>query len=107
MPLYAATIFLGAFLLFLVQPIIARQILPWFGGAAAVWATCLVFFQTILLLGYAYADWTTRHIKPRLQLVIHIALLAVSLSLLPSFPMRPGSRVTSRRTGLQSRYSAC
>ncbi|MGE5524436.1 MAG: fused MFS/spermidine synthase [Rhodospirillaceae bacterium] len=86
MPLYAATIFLGAFLLFLVQPIIARQILPWFGGAAAVWTTCLVFFQTALLLGYAYADWTTRRIRPRAQLVIHIVLLAVSLSLLPVVP---------------------
>ena len=50
MPLYAATIFLSAFLLFLVQPIIAKQILPWFGGSASVWATCLVFFQTVLLV---------------------------------------------------------
>jgi hypothetical protein len=56
MRLYAATIFLSAFLLFLVQPVIARQILPWFGGAASVWAVCLVFFQSVLLAGYAYAD---------------------------------------------------
>ncbi len=55
---YAATIFLSSFLLFLVQPIIAKQILPWFGGSAAVWTTCLVFFQSVLLAGYAYADWT-------------------------------------------------
>ncbi|MGH8703767.1 MAG: hypothetical protein ACREVR_21660, partial [Burkholderiales bacterium] len=60
MLLHAATIFLSAFLLFLVQPVIAKQILPWFGGAAAVWATCLVFFQSVLLFGYAYSDWTTR-----------------------------------------------
>ena len=53
MILYAFPIFLGAFLLFLVQPIIAKQILPWFGGSAAVWATCMVFFQMALLLGYA------------------------------------------------------
>src|SRR5262249_26065912 len=46
---HAATIFLSAFLLFLVQPVIAKQILPWFGGSAAVWATCLVFFQSVLL----------------------------------------------------------
>src|SRR5919202_419307 len=65
MRVYAATIFLSAFLLFLVQPIIAKQILPWFGGAASVWATCLVFFQTALLFGYAYADWSTRSLKPR------------------------------------------
>ena len=57
MPLFALTIFASAFLLFLVQPIVAKQILPWFGGSAAVWATCLVFFQTTLLLGYAYADF--------------------------------------------------
>ena len=49
MTLYALTIFTSAFLLFLVQPIIAKQILPWFGGSAAVWATCLVFFQFLLL----------------------------------------------------------
>ena len=54
MSLYAATIALSAFLLFLIQPIIARQILPWFGGSAAVWTTCLVFFQLMLLFGYAY-----------------------------------------------------
>ena len=57
---YAATIFLSAFLLFLVQPIIAKQILPWFGGSSAVWTTALVFFQSTLLAGYAYADLTQR-----------------------------------------------
>ena len=62
---YAGAIFLGAFLLFLVQPIIAKQILPWFGGSAAVWATCMVFFQMILLVGYTYADLTTRRLTPR------------------------------------------
>jgi hypothetical protein len=86
MVLYAATIFASAFLLFLVQPIIAKQILPWFGGAASVWATCLVFFQTMLLFGYAYADWTTRSLKPRSQAILHVALLAVSLALLPIIP---------------------
>ena len=64
MLLYALTIFASAFLLFLVQPIVAKQILPWFGGSAAVWATCLVFFQTTLLLGYAYADFTVRRLSP-------------------------------------------
>src|SRR5690606_2991821 len=94
MALYAFTIFTSAFLLFLVQPIIAKQILPWFGGAAAVWATCLVFFQTVLLLGYAYADVTTRRLAPRRQLGLHVALLAVSLALLPIIPgaqWKPGS----------------
>src|SRR5687768_12519402 len=79
---YAATIFLSSFLLFLVQPIIAKQILPWFGGSAAVWTTCLVFFQSVLLAGYAYADWTTR-LGARRQAMLHVALLALSLLSLP------------------------
>ncbi len=79
---YAATIFLSSFLLFLVQPIIAKQILPWFGGSAAVWTTCLVFFQSVLLAGYAYADWTTR-LGARRQAMLHVALLAISLLSLP------------------------
>src|SRR3954454_5922048 len=83
MILYALTIFTSAFLLFLVQPIMAKQILPWFGGSAAVWTTCLVFFQFLLLFGYAYSDWTTRRLKPRHQVGMHIALLALSLLSLP------------------------
>ena len=83
MILYALTIFASAFLLFLVQPIMAKQILPWFGGSAAVWTTCLVFFQFLLLFGYAYSDWTTRRLQPRQQVVLHIALLALSLFSLP------------------------
>jgi hypothetical protein len=86
MLLHAATIFLSAFLLFLVQPVIAKQILPWFGGAAAVWATCLVFFQSVLLFGYAYSDWTTRLLAPRRQAWLHIALLALSALTLPIIP---------------------
>jgi hypothetical protein len=86
MLIYACTIFLSAFLLFLVQPIIAKQILPWFGGAASVWATCLVFFQTVLLFGYAYADWSTRKLQPRQQAWLHTGLLAFSLLLLPIIP---------------------
>lgn len=79
---YAATIFLSSFLLFLVQPIIAKQILPWFGGSAAVWTTCLVFFQAVLLGGYAYADLTTR-LGLRRQAMLHVTLLVVSLACLP------------------------
>jgi hypothetical protein len=79
---YAATIFLSSFLLFLVQPIIAKQILPWFGGSAAVWTTCLVFFQSVLLAGYAYADWTMR-LGARRQALLHTVLLAASLACLP------------------------
>jgi protein-L-isoaspartate O-methyltransferase len=83
MAIYALTIFTSAFLLFLVQPIMAKQILPWFGGSAAVWTTCLVFFQFLLLFGYAYADFTTRHLKPKQQAMLHAALLLVSLVSLP------------------------
>lgn len=86
MPLAAATILLSAFLLFLVQPIVGRQILPWFGGTPGVWTTCLVFFQTALLGGYAYAHAVTRALDARRQAYVHIALLAASLALLPIVP---------------------
>ena len=82
MVLYAATILVSSFLLFLVQPIIAKQILPWFGGTAAVWTTCLVFFQLALLAGYTYSDISNR-LKPKTQTTIHIVLLLVSLASLP------------------------
>lgn len=83
---FAATIFLGAFLLFLVEPLIAKLILPWFGGSAAVWATCLVFFQSALLLGYLYADAMIRRLSPRRQSALHISALLVSLLWLPIAP---------------------
>ena len=83
MPLYAASIALSALLLFLVQPIIAKQILPWFGGGAGVWTTCMVFFQTALLAGYGYAHWLANRLSPHRQWVVHTALLAASLLCLP------------------------
>jgi len=86
MLLYALTIFASAFLLFLVQPIIAKEILPWFGGSAAVWTTCLVFFQSALLAGYAYADVSIRRLSQREQVSLHAALLIGSLLLLPIVP---------------------
>src|SRR5512136_1814297 len=86
MPLHAATIFLSAFLLFLVQPVLAKQILPWFGGAAVVWTTCMVFFQFVLLLGYAYSHWIATRVGSPRQNGIHIALLAASLAFLPIVP---------------------
>ena len=86
MPLHAATIFLSAFLLFLVQPVLAKLILPWFGGAAIVWTTCMVFFQFALLTGYAYSHWiTTKVVSPR-QNWIHVGLLLASLAFLPILP---------------------
>lgn len=86
MLLYALTIFVSAFLLFLIQPIIAKQILPWFGGTAAVWTTCLVFFQFALLAGYFYADWLTRKLSPRTAAIVHVALIGVAVALLPIIP---------------------
>ena len=65
-----------------MQPVIAKQILPWFGGSAGVWTTCMVFFQTVLLAGYGYADLTMR-LGPRRQAMLHAALLAASLLFLP------------------------
>ena len=86
MAVYAATIFVSAFILFLVQPLMAKQILPWFGGSAAVWTTCMVFFQVALLIGYAYADASIRWLKPRAQVALHCTLVAVSLAALPIIP---------------------
>ena len=86
MTIYACTIFVSAFLLFLVQPIIAKQILPWFGGSAAVWTTCLVFFQCALLAGYLYSDLTTRKLGAKKQAILHVALIAIALVLLPIVP---------------------
>ena len=86
MLLFALTIFISAFLLFLVQPIVAKEILPWFGGTAAVWTTCLVFFQTALLAGYLYADTVVRRLNPRSQVTLHVALLLLSLAVLPIVP---------------------
>ncbi len=86
MPLFAVTILLSAFLLFLVQPIIAKQILPWFGGTSAVWTTCLLFFQVALLAGYSYAHLITRRLAPRRQSLLHIGLLLASLAFLPIIP---------------------
>ncbi len=79
---YAATIFLSAFLLFLVQPIIGKQVLPWFGGSAGVWTMCLAFFQTVLLAGYAYSDWLVRR-GARTQAIVHLALLSAAVLTLP------------------------
>lgn len=82
MILYGITIVGSAFLLFLVQPIVAKQILPWFGGTASVWTVCVVFFQAVLLAGYAYAHALTRA-SPRTQTRVHVVLLAIGVAGLP------------------------
>jgi hypothetical protein len=83
---FALSIFTGAFLLFQVQPLIGKYILPWFGGSPGVWTACLLFFQTLLLGGYAYAHFSSTLLKPRGQAVLHFALLLLSLALLPITP---------------------
>jgi len=94
MALTGVTVFLSAFLLFLVQPIIAKLILPRFGGSVAVWATCLVFFQAALLLGYAFAHHLVRHDASRVWRRVHVVLLLASLALLPIVPVTlwPGAQ---------------
>jgi hypothetical protein len=84
--LYGSTIFLSAFLLFLIEPLFAKLILPWFGGTAAVWTTCLVFFQVALLAGYLYADGIVRYVPRGAQRWIHTSLLACSVLFLPAIP---------------------
>src|SRR5262249_54470454 len=64
----------------------AKIILPWFGGSAAVWTTCMLFFQSALLGGYLYSHWTTYKLTSRAQTTLHIILLAISVTLLPILP---------------------
>ena len=80
--LYGFAIFLSAFLLFLVEPMSAKQLLPALGGSSAVWLTCLVFFQLTLLLGYLYAHWLTRRPFHRRQQLAYLALLAIAIVVL-------------------------
>ncbi len=83
MPLFALTVFLSAFLLFQIQPMVAKMILPWFGGSSSVWSTCMVFFQAELLLGYLYVHWLHETLAPRKQTLLHVVLLLASLATLP------------------------
>ena len=83
---FALTIFTGAFLLFQVQPLVGKYILPWFGGGPGVWTTCMLFFQLLLLGGYAYAHAISRYLKPRTQAIVHAILLVAALASLPITP---------------------
>src|SRR6476469_6425336 len=81
--LFAATIFLSALLLFWVQLIIAKILLPRLGGTPAVWTTCMLFFQVLLLAGYSYVRFTTAWIGPRQQAALHVVVLVLSTLYLP------------------------
>ncbi len=77
------TIFLSAFLLFQVQPLVSKRILPWFGGSPAVWTTCMLFFQLLLLGGYVYAHLVGTRLGQRRQVVVHLAVLGAAVLALP------------------------
>ncbi len=98
---YAFTIFAGAFLLFQVQPLIGKYILPWFGGGPGVWTTCLMFFQVMLLAGYAYAHFTARWLRPRAQALAHVVLLAAAVALLPITPSEAWKNLANGNPTLQ------
>ena len=85
MAAYALTTFLGSFLLFQLQPLIGRYILPWYGGSPAVWTTCMLFFQVVLLAGYGYAHLVAM-LDRRKQGYLHLGLLLVALLFLPIAP---------------------
>ncbi|MEJ7591482.1 MAG: hypothetical protein WKF77_08025 [Planctomycetaceae bacterium] len=90
--LFATTVFVSAFLLFQIQPLISKAILPWFGGTPGVWTTCMLFFQTLLCGGYLYSHVLTAKLPARWQAILHLALLVVSLAflnILPSIAWKP------------------
>ncbi|HVA80759.1 MAG TPA: hypothetical protein VNF29_07525, partial [Candidatus Binataceae bacterium] len=94
---YLVTIFLGAFLLFQIEPMIAKFILPWFGGSPAVWTTCLLFFQIVLLAGYLYAHLIGGKLRPSRQLMVHLGLVGACvaammlLAIWSKSPILPGA----------------
>jgi len=83
---YAIATFLGAFLVFQVQPIISKCVLPWFGGTPAVWTTCMLFFQMLLLGGYLYAHLLRTYLSLVQQAVVHVGLLLLAMFALPIEP---------------------
>src|SRR5688500_1345111 len=80
---FASTLFLNAFLLFSVQPMFAKMLLPLLGGSPSVWTTCMLFFQSALLAGYLYAHATTRLLGPRYQALLHLGIVILPLLVLP------------------------
>src|SRR5215471_20820161 len=79
---YTGTVFLASLLVFLIQPIVGKAMLPRFGGTAGVWTTAMLFFQAALLMGYAYAHWS-QWLRPRVRMTVHLVLLAASCLTMP------------------------
>jgi len=98
MLLFTVSIFLSAFLLFQIQPVIGKFILPWFGGTPAVWTTVILFFQVALTGGYAYAYWLTRRFEPKRQVTIHLSLIGLTVLLLVVLSHLWPSPITPRST---------
>lgn len=90
---YALPVFVSAFLLFQLQPVVGKYILPWYGGTPAVWTTCMLFFQLLLLAGYGYAHALTRGLMPQAQSKAHLGLLVVSLLLMAGLTLRWGASI--------------
>jgi hypothetical protein len=86
MTAFGVTILLSAFLLFQVQPMVSKKILPWFGGCPAVWTTCMLFFQTLLFGGYVYAHLLQRWLAPRQQVIVHLVVIVAAMAMLPIAP---------------------
>jgi hypothetical protein len=105
---YAATLFLSSFLLFGVQPLAGKYSLPWFGGTPAAWTTCMLFFQVMLLGGYAYSHASARWLSPRRQAQVHLALLGVTVAVLGiravvwGSPVAPGPEWRPTAEGISS-----
>src|SRR6185369_1619410 len=96
---FTPTIFLSAFLLFWSEPMVGKMMLPFLGGAAAVWITCLLFFQLMLLAGYGYAHALERFASVRTQIVVHAAMMLAAILFLPiHFSARPDAAATSHPT---------
>jgi|TARA_B100002003_G_scaffold171957_1_gene159872 hypothetical protein len=96
MVVFTLTVFVGSFLLFQIQPLIARYILPWYGGGAAIWTTCMLSFQVLLLGGYCYAHGLAKYVGDRRQPFVHVAMLLAALALIPISPDPAWSPVDSR-----------
>jgi hypothetical protein len=93
--LLSLTVLLGAFLLFQVQPLLSKWILPWFGGGASVWTACMLFFQSVLFAGYAFAHFSERHAPRPLALVLQLGLVAAAAFSLPIGPGEAWRRASS------------
>ncbi|MCP4785995.1 MAG: hypothetical protein GY903_25920 [Fuerstiella sp.] len=98
---YALTIFVSAFLLFQVQPLIGRYILPWFGGGPSIWTSCMLFFQIVLLAGYAYSHLLCTRLSRQAQVGTHLSLLALSVLFLPIAPSESWKPVGDQSPMLQ------